>query len=105
MPALSKRKRYLKAASNAAASKRRREAEELSRHLLPSHLSPPLMIQTQIYVVQIQSQNLVIRNWNNETTGKTRIALTTHYLNHDQMLSQLKYKEGADSRLRGLYAK
>jgi len=54
------------------------------------HLSPPkayLTIQTQIYVVQIQSQNLVIRNWNNETTGKTRIALTTHYLNHDQMLS------------------
>ena len=109
MPALSKRKRYLKAASNAAASKRRREAEELSRHLLPS---PPLPSESLLddsdtdlcgsdSESEFSDQELEQRDhWEDEDCIDNTLSEP-----RPNAFTQLKYKEGADSRLRGLYSK
>ena len=109
MPALSKKKRYLKAASNAAASKRRREAEELSRHLLPS---PPLPSESLLddsdtdlcgsdSESEFSDQELEQRDhWEDEDCIDNTLSEP-----RPNAFTQLKYKEGADSRLRGLYAK
>jgi len=108
---LNKRRRHLKAASDAAlASKRRRKAEELSRQLLPSPPLPPESLsidnsdtdpcgsdsESEFSDQELKDQD----HWDDENgIGYTLPEPLPNAFAH------LRYKEGADSKLRGLYGK